>query len=295
MLRSPLSRRRAALARWIVALALGAALPSSEAGASCPEPTATELEVVDRINAERADAGLAPVEFDARLHAAAVRHSEDMRDGCFLSHTGSDGSTRTTRMLDAGYPDPGREAAGAGQTSPRQIVSGWMASSTHRSILLDANARHVGVGEAQGPEPCQLQPFDSTIIPQWWTADFGRASGPAVSTEESCSGAPSECSDGLDNDGNGLADYPDDPLRCQSADDPVEAPGCSDGIDNDDDGLIDHGEDAECLRPDQISELDPRCGLGFELILLVPLLLGWRCRADRRAGGRGPGSRAAAG
>ena len=59
-------------------------------------------------------------------------------------------------------------------------------------------------------------------------------------------GAPPQCSDGIDNDGDGLVDYPAD-LGCTSKNDNTEAPNpppppapqCSDGIDNDGDGLID--------------------------------------------------------
>ena len=49
---------------------------------------------------------------------------------------------------------------------------------------------------------------------------------------------PPACSDGIDNDGDGLVDYPADP-GCWSPDDPWETVDCSDGIDNDGDGLID--------------------------------------------------------
>ena len=52
-----------------------------------------------------------------------------------------------------------------------------------------------------------------------------------------------ECSDGLDNDGDGLKDYPADP-GCESDFDPREEAlstphACSDGLDNDSDGRID--------------------------------------------------------
>ena len=46
------------------------------------------------------------------------------------------------------------------------------------------------------------------------------------------------CLDGVDNDGDGSADYPADP-GCTWAGDLSELPDCSDGIDNDGDGAID--------------------------------------------------------
>ena len=59
-----------------------------------------------------------------------------------------------------------------------------------------------------------------------------------------------ECANGLDDDLNGRTDWPDDPgcyARADGQEDLpyVPPPRCSDGVDNDDDGLID-GEDLNC-------------------------------------------------
>ena len=54
-----------------------------------------------------------------------------------------------------------------------------------------------------------------------------------------------ECSDEVENDGDGLVDFPDDP-GCKSAEDLSEAADCDDGIDNDGDGLVDYGGDPGC-------------------------------------------------
>ncbi len=53
------------------------------------------------------------------------------------------------------------------------------------------------------------------------------------------------CSDGLDNDGDGLIDYPADP-GCTDASDLSEEPDCMDALDNDGDGLVDYPEDPGC-------------------------------------------------
>ena len=65
--------------------------------------------------------------------------------------------------------------------------------------------------------------------------------------------AIAQCSDGIDNDGDGLVDYPKDP-GCGSPSDtdeynappPPPKPACSDGIDNDGDGLVDYAKDPGC-------------------------------------------------
>src|SRR5450755_1749815 len=82
-----------------------------------------------------------------------------------------------------------------------------------------------------------------------------------------------QCSDGIDNDGDGLVDFPDDP-GCVSAEDETEnslpSPQCSDGRDNDGDGKIDYPYDPGCQSPQQDTETDdcpdgpncPQCSNG---------------------------------
>ena len=82
-----------------------------------------------------------------------------------------------------------------------------------------------------------------------------------------------QCSDGKDNDGDGLVDFPDDP-GCTSLEDNSEdsqpAPQCNDGRDNDGDGKIDYPSDPGCFAPNQDDEKDncpdgpdcPQCGNG---------------------------------
>jgi acid phosphatase type 7 len=73
--------------------------------------------------------------------------------------------------------------------------------------------------------------------------------------------SPPACSDGLDNDGDGLTDHPADP-GCTSVSgtdesNPPPAPACSDGLDNDADGLTDHPADPGCTSVSDTDETDP--------------------------------------
>ena len=88
------------------------------------------------------------------------------------------------------------------------------------------------------------------------------------------------CSDGQDNDGDGMIDGADP--GCRDATGLTEAPQCNDGQDNDGDGPIDMADDA-CTAPYQNSERSGACGLGFELALLLPALAALRRRARAAA------------
>ena len=83
------------------------------------------------------------------------------------------------------------------------------------------------------------------------------------------------CADGVDNDTDGMIDFPDD-LGCTSATDTSEdsltSPQCSDGRDNDDDGVGDYPNDPGCFAPQADDETDdcptgpncPQCADGLD-------------------------------
>jgi hypothetical protein len=106
------------------------------------------------------------------------------------------------------------------------------------------------------------------------------------------------CSDGIDNDGDGLVDFDGgasanggvpiglpDP-GCAAAASTTESPQCQDGIDNDGDGNIDFdggasanygvalaAADPQCTAPSHNDESRAAaCGLGAELVLVLPLI-----------------------
>jgi N,N-dimethylformamidase beta subunit-like, C-terminal len=113
-------------------------------------------------------------------------------------------------------------------------------------------------------------------------------------TGDACEAA---CSNGLDDDGDGFVDYPADP-GCRHPTSVSESTECQDGIDNDHEQGIDFDggaslnggvpldvPDPQCGAAWKNSEWPPpACGLGFELVLLAPLL----ARLRRNGRTRGP-------
>jgi glycerophosphoryl diester phosphodiesterase len=79
------------------------------------------------------------------------------------------------------------------------------------------------------------------------------ASAPHVLAAELAGRPDPECSDGVDNDGDGHTDHLADP-SCWGALDNAESAECSDGVDNDGDGLTDHPADPSCYGPFSVHE-----------------------------------------
>jgi len=98
------------------------------------------------------------------------------------------------------------------------------------------------------------------------------------------------CSNGVDDDGDGLVDFPEDPA-CFDASWESESSACDDGLDNDGDGFADWDgaglgdPDPQCQdTPWRDKETPSSCGLGAELAFGV---LGWAWRRSRRRRHRG--------
>ena len=121
-------------------------LPS--AASAQPDPV---FDLLGRINALRRQNGLAPYELNDALSAAALRHSRDMANAGFVSHTGSDGSTADRRIDDAGYAPHnawGENIYGGGFASVDAAWGFWTTSTVHRNNLLNGRYREIGIGVA---------------------------------------------------------------------------------------------------------------------------------------------------
>lgn len=110
------------------------------------------LDILSRVNALRRQNGLAPLELNDQLSAAAQRHSQDMANSGNVSHAGSDGSTTEQRIRQAGYgPDMaawGENIYGGGIAVVDDAWNFWTTSTVHRNNLLSERYREIGIGAA---------------------------------------------------------------------------------------------------------------------------------------------------
>jgi len=89
-----------------------------------------------------------------------------------------------------------------------------------------------------------------------------------------------ECDDGIDNDGDGLVDMADP--GCPTPFSSPENPPCNDGVDNDGDGFFDMA-DPDCSALWPYHEETVKCGYGAELVLPLGFLMWMRSRRRRSA------------
>ncbi len=125
------------------------ALPETDTENSTPQINASafEKEVLDLVNAERAKKGLNALEWSNELATVARAHSKDMSERGFFSHTNPDGLSAFDRIKNAGIKySYAAENIAAGQSTPQEVVTGWMNSAGHRANILNPNLKKLGVG-----------------------------------------------------------------------------------------------------------------------------------------------------
>jgi len=113
-----------------------------------------ELEVFRLVNWARAERGLDPYRYDDGLADLARRHSGNMRDFRFFSHTDHEARTPDQRRLKY-YPEllavrfAENIATGFGTTESEiafNLMESWMNSPGHRANILSSDFTHIGVG-----------------------------------------------------------------------------------------------------------------------------------------------------
>lgn len=115
---------------------------------------AWEQEIVDLTNAERARAGLPPLRVNARLVQAAAIQANQMSQLDRMAHTltGAEHPTLFDRLRFVSYGSGGGENVAFNYRDPRDVMLGWMYSSSHRANILRASYREIGVAVAYNAE-----------------------------------------------------------------------------------------------------------------------------------------------
>jgi len=130
----------------LVAFLASSAVFALASPASAGRLSAAETSLLKTVNAVRASHGVAPVRIDYRLERTARAHSADMLRHQYFAH-GAFGSR--VRSSGAFGPVFGEDLAW-GPVSASWVVSEWLASPEHRSVLLRPGFRRVGIGAYQG-------------------------------------------------------------------------------------------------------------------------------------------------
>ena len=100
-----------------------------------------ESQILDRVNAERANAGLAPLSRDGSLDATADVRSSEI--AVLFDHDRPNGGDCFS-AFPSGYTTEGENIA-QGQTCAQDVMDGWMESEGHRSNILNASFTKIGI------------------------------------------------------------------------------------------------------------------------------------------------------
>ncbi len=133
------------LSRWLVVLAV-CAVVSGAAGAQAPEarPAAAE-ELFALANQARALAGVRPLEWDAALAQAAMKHCEWMVKEGPIAHRYGGEMGLAERASAAGAHFSVIEENVAVGPYPEEIQQSWLNSPGHRENMLSPDVDHVGI------------------------------------------------------------------------------------------------------------------------------------------------------
>lgn len=117
-----------------------------------------ESQILDRVNAERTNAGLAPLSRDGSLDATADVRSKEIAVLFDHDHKRPNGDVCFS-AFPSGYSTAGENIA-KGQTSAEEVMNGWMGSEGHKSNILNAAFTRIGIS-------CY---FDGSTY--YWVQDF---------------------------------------------------------------------------------------------------------------------------
>lgn len=147
-----------------------------------------EQQMLDLINADRAEAGLNPLVFNGDLNESSEDHSAWMLETDSFSHRGEGGSSSRNRIEDAGYELTGRWLTGENiawvseegdnglSDEVVRLHTNLMNSPGHRAKLLNPDFKEIGIGIEEGDFVDGGQNIDAVFV----TQNFGTTSANTV-------------------------------------------------------------------------------------------------------------------
>jgi uncharacterized protein YkwD len=153
-----------------IALAAGLVLVLMTAAPALAAPvrhhrTHTARQLVVLINHARVARGLRPLRISWSLVWVARAHSRDMMRRQYFAHGAA--VARLARSMQHAHFVGETLAWGSGlYGTPRVIMAMWLASPSHRSVILDPTFTYIGIGGIQG----RFLGHDGARV---YTADFG--------------------------------------------------------------------------------------------------------------------------
>ncbi|KKT98727.1 MAG: hypothetical protein UW99_C0020G0005 [Candidatus Collierbacteria bacterium GW2011_GWC2_45_15] len=119
--------------------------------------------VIELTNAERLSAGVTILKENSELDQAALAKATDMFENNYWAHVSPTGTEPWYFVTQSGY-----EYKHAGEnlardfSNPKDVVTAWMASPTHRQNLLDNRYKDIGVAVIDG----YINGVETTIVVQ---------------------------------------------------------------------------------------------------------------------------------
>lgn len=125
---------------------------------------ANMLALVNEVRAKGCNCGstymppVGPLTWNDKLEKAALVHTVDMITKSFFEHTGSDGSTPSQRVTNAGYSWMATgENIAMGYTSEKDVMNAWLASEGHCLNIMRKEFKELGAAR----------------VGNYWTQEFG--------------------------------------------------------------------------------------------------------------------------
>lgn len=119
--------------------------------------------VIELTNKERLSAGVTTLKENSELDQAALAKATDMFESNYWAHVSPTGTQPWYFITKAGYKyQHAGENLARDFGNPKDVVTAWMASPTHRQNLLDDRYRDVGVAVMDG----YINGVETTLVVQ---------------------------------------------------------------------------------------------------------------------------------